>query len=489
MYKFKPIRTHNSIKIVLAIWLTLILIYRITICFSYLPELSNGESNNIWKAINVANGKPMYTDPENLPLEVFQYTPLSQFPIIGIAKLLDSNSTDYLYFVTALGRLYELIANISLIILLYYIAKIHLKTSKLTASLIALTCLSLLTFPAFTIRPDATLLFLLAVSVWSYFTMEENNSTYWIITTSLILVACFYTKQDGILIAGPMALRLILLKKWKNLITLGSLTIGLLSLAISLSPLLFGPHFYTCVLKGLKNTSTLTQSIAVFDRAYGFYAFHFVMGLIVSIYFLVKRPNEKITFIAILSIFYFFVALATSSKSGSWVNYYTPYILFASCVIFYFLAQVSHDKKKLHPFFHVAIAILLSVLFLLKQVYVYTSPFINHTNGKKEYYNAYLNVKRLKTKLNIQKKDNILILNQLNRNFLAQNSIMINTEYYNYASYTYTAFKKKKKKEIKYIIYQEKEKPSIDYLIQFFNVSKANYKKISNPNFTILKLK
>jgi hypothetical protein len=393
---------------------------------------------------------------------------------------------DYVYLVTAYGRLYELFANILLVILIYHISIKYLGNSKHTSITSALLILSLFTNPAFTVRPDATLLLLLGLSIWSYLKMEQSNQIKWTFITSFFIITSFYTKQDGILIAGPMAIRLISLKKWKQFFSLSLISVGLLIGSVAISPYVFGEHFFTCVFKGLKNTSSIQQIIGVFDRAYGFYMIHFVLGLISSVYLLYKNRKDTIALFAIASIFYFFVAVATSSKSGSWVNYYTPYIIFSSIIIIYFLAQLNFNKRKLNPFLIISVSILIAVFFILKQIYVYTSPFLNHSKGKKEYYNALHNVKILKTKINIKKEDKILILNQLSRNFLAQNSIMINTEYYNYASYSYNSFKNKKKKKINYIVYKENEKPTVDYLIQFFRVSTENYDTIKINEFVVL---
>ena len=489
MFQIKQGISSRWFKVIFALWLTILLIYRITICFSYLPELSNGESNNIWKAINVANGKPIYTNPEELPLEVFQYTPISQLPIIGIAKLLNKESVDYVYLVTVYGRLYELFANILLVILIYHISIKYLGNSKHTSITSALLILSLFTNPAFTVRPDATLLLLLVLSIWSYLKMEQSHQIKWTFITSFFIITCFYTKQDGILIAGPMAIRLISLKKWKQFFSVSLISVGVLIGLVAISPYVFGEHFFTCVFKGLKNTSSIKQIIGVFDRAYGFYMIHFVLGLICSIYFLIKNRKDTIALFAIASIFYFFVAFATSSKSGSWVNYYTPYIIFSTIVIFYFLTSLSFKKEMLPTLLTTSIAIIIASLFIFKQIYVYTSPFIKKNNGKAVYLTHFKNIINIKSKLRINNTDNILTINQLDRNFLAENSIMINTEYYNYASYSYQNFKSNPSKNIDYIIYQEKDKPTLDYLLQFFKVKKENFKLIRMSNYIILQYK
>ena len=487
MFQIKQGISSRWFKVIFALWLTILLIYRITICFSYLPELSNGESNNIWKAINVANGKPIYTNPEELPLEVFQYTPISQLPIIGIAKLLNKESVDYVYLVTVYGRLYELCANILLLILIYQLSVKWLQNTKTTSATTSLVIFSLLTNPAFTVRPDATLLLFLGLSIWAYIKMEDSNQFGWIFITSSLIIVSFFTKQDGLLIAGPMGIRLLSLKKWRLFFTLSTITLALLMLSIYFSPIIFGDNFYKCVFEGLKNTSSIKQIISVFDRAYGFYMVHIIFGLIFAFNILIKNHKDRIALFSILSIYYFFVALATSSKSGSWVNYYTPFIIYSSIVILYFSSKFIVNKEISNRTLNLLIAILIAVFFIFKQIYVYTSPFLKENNGKKEYYTHYKTIQKIKNQLAICAKDNIIIANQFDRNFLADNSIMINTEYYSYASYKYESFKSKKKKKINYIIYKQKEKPLIDYLTYFFNIDKENFKQIKTEDYIILK--
>ena len=106
--KEKMTKKSEIIKIIIYCWLVALLIYRLVISFSYKSELTNGESNNIWKAINVANGNTIYNNPEQLPLDVFQYTPISEYPIILFAKVLNPNSINYVHWITVLGRLYQL---------------------------------------------------------------------------------------------------------------------------------------------------------------------------------------------------------------------------------------------------------------------------------------------------------------------------------------------------------------------------------------------
>ena len=214
--KERMTKKSEIIKIIIYCWLVALLIYRLVISFSYKSELTNGESNNIWKAINVANGNAIYNNPEQLPLDVFQYTPISEYPIILFTKVLNPNSINYVHWITVLGRLYQLTCNILLAYVIYKIAKNMLTLNKIDSSIVMLTSISLLTTTAFTIRPDATALLCLFTTIYIYgkhIINGCNNKTILLIATSIILN--FYCKQDGIFIAVPIGLHLILHKKWR----------------------------------------------------------------------------------------------------------------------------------------------------------------------------------------------------------------------------------------------------------------------------------
>ena len=206
---------HKLLKFFIITWFIVILAYRLMISFSYRPELTNGESNNIWKAINVAAGKNIYNDPEKLPIEVFQYNPLSELPIIGFAKLFNNQSQNYLYNITTAGRLFQLFCTLVLGYFIYMIGIKLLEISEKSSLMASLAAITMLTPTAFTIRPDATILFFLFASIYAFGLFIKSNSKKWIILTSLLIILSFLSKQDGIFIAFPLGLYLLINKKWK----------------------------------------------------------------------------------------------------------------------------------------------------------------------------------------------------------------------------------------------------------------------------------
>lgn len=452
------------------------------ICFNYQPELCNGESNNVWKAISVANGSKFYNDPEKLPLEVFQYTPIFEFPMVIIAKLFNKSSAEYLANVTHFGRLFILLLNILLSFIIYRLCTKILEMDSHKSALCALSSIMLLTHPIFTIRPDSSLLLLIFITVY-YYLQQIKKTTYKFTATtylilSLLISLCFFAKQDGLMISAVIGIDLLLNKRYKQLVLLIIITLVTLSVVLTISHFVFGEFFFKSVILGLNNTSSITQVIIVFEKAWSYYGLILTLGLFTAFYLLYKKNNSKTIPIGI--IIYLFIALLTSSKSGSWINYYTPSVLLSTVGIFYIINKYNSSLRNI-----VLGSILLTVaLFSVRITYNYTYPLTKQK--KNEYFKAYTNVQLLKSKLNITPKTKILLLDFLERNMLSENCILINTEYYGYSKYKYHDFKNQRNKPIKYIIYHPKDIAYINYLSSLFNIQIQNYKHLKIRNYEVL---
>jgi hypothetical protein len=477
--------TQRIFKYLLLLTTAIYIIYRLLICFNYQPELCNGESNNVWKSLSVANGEGLYNDPEKLPLEVFQYTPLFEFPVIFIAKILDKSSPDYLANVTMLGRLFVLVLNLLLTFIISKICFQFLSIDKIKSYACGLTSLLLLTHPIYAIRPDSTLLVFVFLTLLFYLQRikKENYifsiSTYVII--SLLFFLCFFSKQDGIFISIVIGIDLVLKRQIKQLFILSLTSLIILAILLGFGQLFYGEFFLKSIILGLNNTSSLSQLITVFEKAWSYYGIVLFLGITLSVYLLIQKTSLKI--IPIATIFYFILAIFTSSKSGSWINYYTPTILLSTIVFFQFINQTKYDLKFVKVLgFGFAISVF---LFFLRIFYNYTYPLVKQK--KDEYYTTFQEIQTIKKKLNIKPETNILILNYLERNFLYENCIMMNTEYYGYSKYTYTQFKNDPHKPINFILYHHGDEKYIDYLSTLFNVNIKHYTHFRIDSFEVLK--
>lgn len=482
-------RSKLYINAVIVFWVIILVTYRLLVSFSYKCELSNGETNNVWKAINVAQGKSLYNDPEDLPLDVFQYTPISEFPIILFAKVLNNHSANYVYWITVLGRLYELGCNVLLGLILYRIAAKLLCLNKINAILVGLTAISILTTTAFTIRPDATALLFIFLIVYFYGkTIENDFQIKWLLLLSVFFIVNFFSKQDGIFIAIPIGIHMLLHKKWNVFFITVSISLLLLLSVFFIIYLISGDYFFINTILGLKNTTSVHQMISVFDRAFSFYGFFISIGLILSLKYCFQFKDKKHHFLGVISVFYFLLALAISTKIGSWINYYTPFVILSTILIMVYFEDKLFNKNQFHLVRYCFM--LFSFIFLFRQLYTYTYPFIDVSDANKKIYTSnYESYKRIKKTYNIKKNDKVITTDYLMRNFFASNSVMVNMEYYNQASYKYADFKAAKNKLIKCIIFKKSEKSTIHFLSNYFNINLKDYELSSTKSFSILSLK
>jgi hypothetical protein len=469
------------INLVLFVWTCLLLVYRLLICFSYRFELCNGEVNNIWKILNVSDGQSMYNNPEKLPLDIFQYTPFSQIPIIIINTFISKNNINYVYLTTVTGRIYELLVNVLTIVLIYKIAKKYFKISSSFSIAIALLIASNFPQTNFSVRPDSTLLFFLILTVYYYLSILNNYSFKNIILLSVLFSLCFLTKQDGIIISVPIAIHLLYKKKTLFLFKLILFSLILLPLSIIICQIYFGEYFFLSIFNGINNPSSIQQSISVFLRSFEFYFHVFLISL--PLFFLhlytTKETNRK--FLLFLSLFYLIFAFFTTMKNGSWINYYL------SSIVFLILTTFVVIKPQLRNTIFVLL-FLGTICFNLNQIYNYTYPYVKRGDEKSEYYKISKSILEIKRKYNIKKDVKVLNIGLIERNLLFKNTIMINTEYYVNSKFNYSNFTQKDKSKIKYIIYNYKKEDIIylKYLFSYFKIDIDNFVKSKYDNYCIL---
>jgi len=471
-------------KIIAYFSLFFIILYRISISFSYKYELCNGENNNIWSIANeTTNHYKLYTDPEKLPIVIYPYTPLSEYPIILISKLFDSSSKDFIHNITITGRLYQLFTSLLLIFLIFKICRNQLGIDKLTSLFTCILILGLQLPTSMSIRPDATFYCFIVLSIYLTLNYLKTQTILNLLLISISYTLTFYTKQDGLFLVIPILLIFILYKIKKTHLLLFAL-LSLLNFAIIYSLLnnSYGHNFIKNTITGIQNVSSVSQLLYIFFRFSDYYLFHLIAFITISAIYLKKEKKEKIiTSIYIFTSFYLLLAFILISKHGSWINYFYPFIVLSSIIITYYF-----NKLKINIFIMYMIILL---IFNIKIFYNYTSPAVLQKNNKEIYNKKYNELTRIREKYNIRKNDFVLIADILQRTMLFKNSIMINTEYFSFTKFRYSDFRTLQSKNIKYIIFKNGENQIIEYLILFFNLDLDNYKLNKFQEYTIYKLK
>jgi hypothetical protein len=459
--------------------LAALVIYRLTICFNYTPELCVGETNNIWSAMNVAHGKQMYTHPEETPFEIFQYTPVSQLPIILGAKIFNSESANYSYYVLVFGRICSLVFNLLTFYLLYRLMFTVFKVSKTLSLAAVLVGFGLLTHLAFGIRPDALSLLFIFISVYVFAVSYFKNEGKKIFVSSIFFAFSFFIKQDSFLILSGIGLFLMVEKKWKLIFQLA------ISFAISfvvfllLFKSLFGPNFMLSIFGGLSQGFEIKQIVMVFERFLNFYNYLLFIAIVFTVMVLKKAGDSSISyFLVFISIVSFSIAFITSVKLGSWINYYTQFVIYSILLIFYMVNYYNKlEDKKIVESAMTYFSLVVVAIFIFQQIFHYTSPFLKYNQSKQEYASLTKEFdsfkKEAKTKNYV-----IFTFNKPLKLILFKNTIFPNTEYYHHTLFSFDGYSKlKKSKQLSHFIEDKTVSTSQFSTLDFYKIKRDSFKE------------
>jgi hypothetical protein len=447
--KYLPIL---SILFLALIWL----VYRLTIAFNQTPELMNGETNNIWNALKVISGKPIYTNPEAIPYEIFQYTPLSQIPIILLAWIENKlfHTEDFVFTLTA-GRLLSIIYNLITAYLIYKILKNHFKSQIYLAVLGGLTFICFLPHHFFAIRPDSLALLFTVGGIYFFtegYFLERNKS---FVLSAITLAFSFFVKQDAFLISGAFGLILLFTKNIKGLFMFCLTFFCSIGILLLFATLLFGPYFFNSIFGGVALEMKFDQFTYVLSRYFTFY-YLFLILFFYSLYFIFKNWNtliKQVIFFVITLMITFLFAGFTSFKVGSHFNYYELPTIIALFLVVYVLNHKFNFKKNGFNLLSIlGFVYVLSLHFMYFQYYHYTSLFLKNNLAKSSRISFIANNKEIFTELK-NSKVNICSYDNRARIMLNDEIILPNSEFYGISRFSYKDFDNTHpKKQIKIII-------------------------------------
>jgi hypothetical protein len=479
----------NKLNFLFFLLFFLVITYRLILCFSYKLELSKGEANNIWNALSVASGKMMYSNPENSPFEILQYTPYSQLPIILFTKLFNKEYTNY-YYIIVFGRVLSLIYNLLTFVFLYKLMNSTLKIHFLIAKWASFLGFCTLTHLSFSIRPDAMGLLFTILSLYFYSKSYFNTNNKWLVLSSVLFSICFYIKQDAFLIILILGLILLIMKELKSFLIF-TISFCLVFIILSvINRIIFGEFFFYSILGGVNNGISIRRAIDVFERYITFYGFLFFIGLFCCFY--VTKINQGLKYrLYLVSLFAFSILLAflSSLKNGSWINYYTL-VNICSIVVISFLVNYVHiyGRKKEIIFSLKSITTIFILYFLYQQIYHYTSPFMKYFESKKYHENLTHQFHSLKMSIS-NKEIPIYTSNPDLKLYFFKNIIFPNYEFYPVSSFSKKSYNNlPNNQQISLIILDQ---PYLYYLngspFKEFKIDKTKFKVVNNnSNFVVL---
>ena len=306
--------------------------YRIFLVFYPVPDIGGSENNVIYFIQRILNRQAIYSDPEQVPYSIAQYSPAYYYLVAFVSKLasIDADQVEKIFIV---NRLVSLFLNFALIALAIHILKtiFNLKTSYCIISGFLIFIFTEGNY----CRPDSLSSFCWVVSVYFFLVFlkksPQKNFRIELVAASLSGVVALLAKQSAVTI---LVITFLFLLKENNL--RGAITYFLWSFLFIIVILVFALYWwdihslYKNIISGLNNGIAFGKYWEKF--VLNFYArqgFLFLAGFYVIIYHtLWKRGQSKyFQFIGFASILEFLFSNLTAIKYGSGPNYFIQWIV------------------------------------------------------------------------------------------------------------------------------------------------------------------
>lgn len=327
-------RLADSYAAKVAFWLLFagfcgVLILRIILAFSYIPETGGVSVNVMFGIIRILNNHWLYTNPELPPFPIIQYMPLHYYVVAGIAQLLGIEQD--VHGVMVLNRLLCLTFDLLLFIpvqrILWHIFMI--RSRKICWAV----C-----FGIFLILPNTNYgridnLYLLSFCFAIYYflgfiSLNKNKYGAEIVFASIFGSLALFTKQSGLFLLAGMFLFLLFYVKDKKAVLIFS-GVSLLT-CILLFSILVSSNYHNWFLnayKGLQNGINFNWFQEVFIEKFFRKMYFFVAGGLALALISCSRDRDiRERFLGFLALIIFFFALLSSLKWGSSINYFTEFL-------------------------------------------------------------------------------------------------------------------------------------------------------------------
>ena len=308
-----------------------LLILRINLALSYLPEIGGVSINVMYGIIRILSGSELYTNPEIAPYSIIQYMPL-HFHIVALLGKLLGIAND-VHAMMVLHRVFCLSIDVATFILL---AKTLFKTIQVN-KVISLTLASIyfLSIPSIIYaRVDNLYLFFfvatIAVLLKDILRNDGKTSTTIprLLFCGALCALTIMTKQTGIFLLAFCSIYYVFIQKsvyqW-SIFMAGMITLLLVfGLFLFPSPLL---SLKLNVIDGVKNGFNANWFIEVLLKNF-FLKFSYVLaaGFFIALSLFKERSKQGYLFLAVGLAWYFTTATLSSFKAGSGANYYLEFI-------------------------------------------------------------------------------------------------------------------------------------------------------------------
>ncbi|MBL7924989.1 MAG: hypothetical protein JNL88_12380 [Bacteroidia bacterium] len=362
---FRIIRPGHLLFALIGVMAACLLVLRILLAGSYLPETGGVSINVMYGIIRMLEGSFLYTHPEMPPFPIIQYMPLHFYLVKSLVQL-SGNSHD-VHAVLITSRFFCLLIDCLSVVLIARTLIRFLSLPTLTAWSMAL--IYFLSIPGIIYgRVDNLYLFFflatISLLIKSY-TFPEGRIMKWLpgaFLAGAITALAIATKQTGVFLAAYCFIHYLFIEKSTRQWLLYA--VGLLACSVLLALWILPgsiPDFKLNVVDGVKNGINVNWFTEVILKNF-FLKFSYILaaGFMVA-YLLFKDKRTTLhTFLGFGIAWYFVIATLTSFKAGSGPNYYLEFIALSIFGLALLLRQETYLNGN-----SVLFALALSPFFLL----------------------------------------------------------------------------------------------------------------------------
>lgn len=427
-------------------------ITRWDIVSSYASDIEGIEPNVIFSIQQLISGKSLYTNPEEVPYSITQYTPLYYYLSAYVATLMNLNSTDDLHEIYVIGRSISMIFNLFSVFVIFYVIKnifnIDWKIA-LTTSIFSFiyqyrwNCST---------RPDSMLNFFILLSVvffLKYLYNIQHKQTITLIIAIFFSIISIFIKQSGIQLPIIFLSFLLITCQWKSFLMAFTLTVTFSSFFTFVFYFIYGQAFFDNTIGGIVNGIDLHWFIGkiLYYKVFLFQVIMFAIVLSICMLAFLKNSAIYTKFISFCAVAMFIFATTSALKFGSTIHYYIDFQNIALItIVMHYLSTYSNrshiielDKK---VFFSVIILSMLSlgVIYFYIDLAKYTRK---ESDRKADFEKQQSIANYIKHTLKINTDEYILTFGSRNiiiGNFLHHNFAMPQRDIVNCCSYPLNVF-------------------------------------------------
>ncbi len=467
-----------------SIWVSVIvllslLVFRITLVFSYDAHIYGIENNFVYSIQRLMQGLDLYTDPEQLPYAINMYSPFyfSVSAFIGNIFQLNPDEPIHIFW---LSRSVSLICDIITCLFLFRILRrrynVPVEFSLFTLSIFA----SIICFWGFTFsRSDSMVLTFYSVFIY-FLTSNKIDEKKTLLITALISVACIFSKQNAIVVP-------ILAISWlwiQNKRTAILYYVLYFLIAFSGMILLYRyglnyTYFFDNTVKAIQNRISLPWFYDyIFKRTLNsLWILPFYIALIICLKEWSNKNNNQERAFSVIFFLQLFFSLLISLKIGSSIGYFTESLFLGLIII------ARYSVKNYGPELLRNVLSILLPLIILFSIHTIGQGYLFFIQTKNEKRTSYLKQKEIKEYLQPQ-LENLYLFNLDNpytsffkniffKNMAAPNFDIIDLATYQDGTFDYSNLEKDfNNGNIKFLIAAENE-----LVTSIWDISLHHYKK------------